>query len=274
MLDQAVIVIPVYKSDPNKYEVISFLQVLKILKRYTITLAIPYGLDINNYNIYADNSHKEINIEHFDASYFENIEGYNRLMLSLDFYERFGKYEYILIYQLDCFVFKDSLEEWIQQGVDYVGAPWLHNDRRLWWTLGNKIKYQLKYYYRRYTNKDNSISLGFYKVGNGGLSLRRTESFCKIIKKFGGSKRIERYRFSEGNYLYAEDVFWGCEVNRYYPHLKIPSFKQALLFSFDMNPSLSYELNDYEIPFGCHAWYRYELDFWKPFIEKEGYYLE
>ncbi|MDU1905928.1 MAG: DUF5672 family protein [Dysgonomonas sp.] len=102
--------------------------------------------------------------------------------------------------------------------------------------------------------------------GYGGLSLCKTQTFCDIIKKFDGNSRIERCRFSEGNYLYTEDVFWGCEVNRCYPHLKIPSFKQASPFSFDMNPSLCYELNDYKLPFVCHAWYRYELDFWKPFI--------
>lgn len=273
MSDRAVIVIPVYKPEPNEYEVISFLQVLKVLKEYAIILAVPQELNIENYRKYSDRSHKEIGVEYFDKSYFKGIDGYNKLMLSLEFYERFMKYEYILIYQLDCFVFRNELKEWIQKGYDYIGAPWLHNDRRTWWTLKNRIKYIFKYYYRRFTNKENTINLGFYKVGNGGLSLRKTQTFCNVIKKFEKNKRIERYRFADGNYLYAEDVFWGCEVNRYYPYLKIPSYKEALGFSFDMNPSLSYELNNNKIPFGCHAWYRYEIEFWKPFIEKEGYVL-
>jgi hypothetical protein len=36
--------------------------------------------------------------------------------LSASFYERFLDTKYILIYQLDAFVFKDELQEWCDKG--------------------------------------------------------------------------------------------------------------------------------------------------------------
>jgi len=265
---QIAVVIPVYKPEMNENEIISFTQALKVLKDFSIRLVCPYSLNISHYQKIARQSDKEIFVEEFEPSFFAGIDGYNKLMLNYEFYHRFSTFDYILIYQLDCFVFKNELAEWANKGYDYIGAPWIHNDRRPWWTLKNRIKYNLKHYYRRFLNKQNTITLGFYRVGNGGFSLRKVQTFLTIIKRFDGKSRIENYRHANGNYLYAEDVFWGCEVNRYYPNIKIPSLKNAIGFSFDMNPSLSYELNDYKLPFGCHAWYRYEPEFWKQFIEK------
>lgn len=272
-LQRAVITIPVYKTKPDNKEQISLLQAFKVFADYDIVLVCPDNLDVSAYQKLAQDRAKEIRISRFDNLFFKDIEGYNWLMLNLSFYETFLAYEYILIYQPDCFVFRDELDMWMNKGYDYIGAPWLHNDRRVWWTLRKSITYTLKYLYRRYTNQDNTISIGFYKVGNGGFSLRKVSTACEMIKKFEKNGRIDRYRNANGNYLYAEDVFWGCEVNRYAANMKIPNYKVALGFAFDMNPSLCYELNSKELPFGVHAWYRYNLDFWKPFIEKEGYIL-
>jgi len=267
------ITIPVYKSEPDENEIISFSQALSVFKDHDIILVCPEGLNTDRYKEIADKHNKVIFPERFDPDFFKSINGYNKLMLSLTFYERFLRYDYILVYQLDCFAFRDELDLWADKGYDYIGAPWLHNDRRTWWTLKNRIIYNLKALYRRYTNKPITISMGYYKVGNGGFSLRKVSRSCEIIKKFETNHRIDIFRNSE-NYLYAEDVFWGCEVNRYFPNIRIPKYKEALGFSFDMNPALSYELNNHRLPFGCHAWYRYEPDFWKPFIEERGFILQ
>ncbi|MDU1905927.1 MAG: hypothetical protein E6772_14220 [Dysgonomonas sp.] len=66
MSDKAVIVIPVYKSDPNEYELISFRQVLKVLKEYVVVLAVPQDLDVKKYQSYSETSGKELEIEYFD----------------------------------------------------------------------------------------------------------------------------------------------------------------------------------------------------------------
>ncbi|MEN9917565.1 MAG: hypothetical protein RL662_1 [Bacteroidota bacterium] len=270
---KAAITIPVYKTEMSKYELISYSQALKIFKNYDIVLFCPASLDVSQYKEIAHNTGKNVLIETFDSSYFKDIQGYNKLMLSTSFYERFLSYTYILVYQLDCFVFRNELEDWMQRGYDYIGAPWITNDRRTWWTLKRSIRYTLKSLYRRYTNQYNNATFGFYKVGNGGFSLRRIDRFLEIIKRFGKNGRIDKYRNMGEDYAYAEDVFWGLETNRYCCLIKTPSYKEALNFSFDINPSICYDLNNNLIPFGCHAWSRYTLKFWQPFIKDQGYSL-
>ena len=64
-------------------------------------------------------------METFDPAYFTSIQGYNRLLLSTEFYQRFLGSAYLLICQLDVFVFRDELAGWVARGYDYVGAPWV-----------------------------------------------------------------------------------------------------------------------------------------------------
>ncbi|AYN03261.1 DUF5672 family protein [Flavobacterium sp. 140616W15] len=115
------IIIPIYKEHFGELEEKSFLQCVKVLKNYDIVLVQPEGLD----NSYITNEFNQIKAISFPKRYFENIDGYNELLLSSLFYEAFLDSEYILIYQLDAFVYKDALEEWCQKGYDYIGAPWI-----------------------------------------------------------------------------------------------------------------------------------------------------
>jgi hypothetical protein len=118
---QVAVVIPFYKPTLTDHERISLQQCHKTLANYPIIAVKPQSLvlpgEVAGYSFY--------NIISFNDEYFKSIQGYNRLMLSAAFYEAFIQYEYILIYQLDAFVFKDELSFWCNQDIDYVGAPWM-----------------------------------------------------------------------------------------------------------------------------------------------------
>jgi hypothetical protein len=47
--------------------------------------------------------------------------------LSEEFYQAFTDFEFMLIYQLDAFVFRDELADWCRSGYEYIGAPWLRD---------------------------------------------------------------------------------------------------------------------------------------------------
>ncbi len=51
------------------------------------------------------------------------IAGYNRMMLSAEFYETYRAYEYILICHADAWVFRNDLSAWCRRGFDCVAAP-------------------------------------------------------------------------------------------------------------------------------------------------------
>jgi hypothetical protein len=263
---KAVVVIPFYKDRLSSFEQISLKQCLSILSDYDIVAIKPDKLNLET--IIPVKSFA--GIISFDDNYFETIYGYNQLMLSAHFYKNFLNYEYILIYQLDAFVFADQLEYWCDQGFDYIGAPWLRSKSHssILSTFLHKIK---NYRYVRYNIKDKNglpkIEQLEDRVGNGGFSLRRVSLFVEYCSKF--ESLIESYRMRKDSW-FNEDIFWAVELNRKKRRLKIPNVKKALQFAFETNPFRALKLNNNKLPFGCHAWDK-NLDFWRPIFKEKGY---
>ncbi|SDP94404.1 hypothetical protein SAMN05428975_3920 [Mucilaginibacter sp. OK268] len=266
MMHSAVVVIPVYKPELSEYERIALIQCQAVLSKYNIVFAKPKSLEID-FKI-ADVQFSTLS---FDDHYFEDIHGYNRLMLSADFYESFGEYEYMLIYQLDAFVFTDQLDYWCSQAYDYIGAPWfaVKDPSNIFDQLINQIK---NYFYVRYNvkHKDGMPKIGKQlagRVGNGGFSLRKTEVFIKYCIQY--KSLIEHY-CSLRHAWFNEDIFWSIELNRKKQQLRIPKLKKALKFAFETRPEKALEINKGQLPFGCHAWDK-NIDFWRPFFKVYGY---
>lgn len=72
---------------------------MKILGCYEIVFIAPQSL--------AFNYGRDYKIERFPNEYFQNVNGYSWLLLLIDFYSRFIRYDYLLIYQLVAFVFSN-----------------------------------------------------------------------------------------------------------------------------------------------------------------------
>ncbi len=268
------IVIPIYKSHITEFEKISLKQCNTILKDYPIIFVGPSELDYSDYFSIIPSAKTEF----FISSYFESIKTYNRLMLSLNFYERFSQYKYILISQTDAFVFRDELNFWCDKGYDYVGAPWFKN-----------------------FNETNTLSEEPWGVGNGGFSLRKLKLFIDILtsdKSVNNQKEIlEKYldysikdkatKFPETifklaglkdrskefikNFPVNEDYFWGHYAAKINKTFKVAPMDDAIKFAFECSPSKLYEMNNKALPFGCHAWWKYDIAFWKPHLKKFGY---
>jgi hypothetical protein len=271
-----IVIIPVYKSEPDRSEKSSFSQCLKILYKHKLCLVTYCGLDISYYTDLLGKDHISYRVEFFEEKYFENLSAYNRLMLSVEFYGRFGEFEYMLVYQLDAWVFSDELDFWCKEGYDYIGAPWFDD----------------------FGTHENGNNL--WAVGNGGFSLRRVTSFLEILhfkkplftiktlklihpekprliikirriliiclKSLGIKNNINYYIKKFRN---SEDYFWTVFLQRSESPLTIPKCTEGLKFSFERSPAYLYKLNGYKLPFGCHAWRKndYEL-FWKNYIQE------
>src|SRR5690606_24202321 len=88
-----------------------------------------------------------------------------------------------------------------------------------------------------------------------------------INKKIGLNYSVEKYSNE------PEDMFICFKLKRKFPSLQIAPLEEGWSFSFEFNPRLLYQLNKEQLPFGCHAWWRYDLEFWKPYIQSFGYTL-
>lgn len=270
------IIVPIYKDfeELSKGELISLTQLYNVLGKHDI-----YFIGSQNFNWgkFLSNAEKKNifpQIKEFDKFYFESINGYNQLMMSLKFFKKFKGYQYMLIYQLDAYVFKDELEFWCNKGYDYIGAPWFEG-----W--------------------GKPISDKIIGVGNGGFSLRCNDSCIRIIKR---SKRI-RYikkiciKFDNHKVSYFirflkifnfyfkildfsvlpdilrhdlnEDMFLGYIAGRLFKDFKIAPKEGATKFSFEANPSKLFKDNSNMLPFGCHAWEKHDPEFWHQFIKTE-----
>ncbi len=283
-MKQCVIAIPIYNSNPPKSEIASFKQVLTILGKHDITIFTYYDIDLAVYENIALKLNRTFFVEYFNKFYFDSVQSYNKLCLSKDFYLRFSQYEYMLIYQLDAWVFRDELTYWCDKGYDYIGAP------LFWPVLQEQNIYKMSY------------------VGNGGLSLRKISYCIKVlskssylpylkptgifriyynnnwlpasyIKKIGLIKQIpfillKLMGFKNNlHYMYRsfvnEDMILSCYAKYAWGiNVHLPSLMEASRFSFETHPSFLFRLNGGNLPFGCHAFQKYEYhSFWKKYIQ-------
>jgi hypothetical protein len=265
MLNKVAIIIPFYKNTISDYEKISLQQCQRILHQHPKIAIKPKMLKLPD----EANTVAFSDVVSFDDHYFEGLAGYNRLMLSSRFYKQFEDYEYILIYQMDCFVFKDELLHWCNQNFDYIGAPWLKKTyhKNL---AGLLILTISQYFSRQFNLQDNNIPNKYQfenKVGNGGFSLRKVSIFYDLcivmapVIKFYLSQTINQYN---------EDIFWSIEVNRQKRVLNVPSFQTALKFAFEVPPVKAHLIDEENLPFGCHDWDNY-VDFWRPIFRDYNY---
>lgn len=227
---EIIVVIPYYHTDLSKEETISLKQAQKVLKDYDFCFISPLRLKhVSRKGKYW--------VEYFEDSFFESVSTYNKLMLTSEFYERFTEYRYMLIYQLDAFVFCDKLDYFCNLNYDYIGAPWIYLGRGMVGGINQKAY-----------------------VGNGGLSLRK---ICSCIKLLHDRKKELR------DFAYNEDFFFSIAKGDFH----VAPLSIALEFSIETHVRKCFEISGRRLPFGCHAWEKYDFLFWKPYIEKQGYDL-
>ena len=233
-MQQVAVVIPVYQRNLAESEQISLQQCQRVLGNYPICIVAPENLDTDFIATYIDH----YTVIRFPDTYFLSPKTYNHLLVSEGFYQAFISFEYILIYQLDAYVFEDKLSTWCEKGYDYIGAPKLKKEH-----LSNK----------------RSL-LGEPILMNGGLSLRKVKSILRYIRYYG---------FFFKTWKANEDAMFSFAQRRAYPFrwlLKLPSWQEALAFSIEKNPQIGIQILGGELPFGCHAWEKYNPSFWRKYI--------
>lgn len=247
------VIVPLYRDTLDKYEQISLKQNQRVLSAYPFVFIRPASLDMSWIRKEFPDCEEEV----FEDDSFRSIAGYNRLLMSPDFYECFSDTDYILICQLDAYVFRDELSSWCRQDYDYVGAPW---PVPMMFRLPLLKQWRKHFHHPWRTEKD-------FKVGNGGFSLRKVASHLRATEQL---QDVIRTHLSRPGYYSNEDLFFALEVNKHGMHFSYPSYKEALRFSFDKYPALCYKENHCNLPFGCHGWYKDKVrDFWFPIILRE-----
>ncbi len=229
------VVIPTYKEELNELEKISLAQARKVLGKYPFVFVAPEG---KNFSYFKSGDM----IADCPPQLFQNTKTYNQLMMSPQFYEAFLNFDYVLIYQLDAFVFYDALEIFCSLGYDYIGAAW-------------PLMYSV------------SINKKYPRVGNGGFSLRKVKVHYNLLRN--NPELIRQYQANE----MPEDVFFAhcgkipeCDFH-------VAPINIAYKFSAEFNPLRVIKKNGGQLPFGCHDWNLYNPEFYKNIFLRFGYDL-
>lgn len=250
------VIIPIYKLTLNNWEYAALKNNIQILSSHPIVFLKPEGLDITC----IVRSYPQTEVVDVSTNWLgvkRGIAGYNEMMMSKKFYDLFSDTEYILICHTDAWIFRDELLQWCEKGYDLVAAPWPTRPRYRYFPLKQFLAIK-----KKITTSTHEISrIDMYdKIGNGGLCLRKTSTFGMACEHYATEIA---YFNSLSDSMHNEDIFWALIPKE----LNYPNVKEALKFAFDLKPQVCYQLNNKQLPMGCHGFmHKSRTKFWKPFI--------
>jgi hypothetical protein len=219
------IVIPTHKESLSGYEEIALINNLKILDNWPKTICLPFNISQDYYKKLAEDNHLDFLILNLPEGYLGSIENYNKLLLSPFLYEKYSDFKYILIAQVDVWIFRDELQYWIDKDFDYLGAP---------------------LFLPQNTQKKALKTLMLPYGGNGGLSLRNVEKTLELTRtprrRMSASRVLVAItfllRYQNWHYL---NIFW-YSLNQLWNNPK--SFREKHLIYEDVMFSIFYAIYD------------------------------
>jgi hypothetical protein len=160
-----------------------------------------------------------------------SIQTYNRILKSVQFWKYLNSFtERVLLIQDDAMIVKPGLEDDVDMTrFDYIGAPWKHVDML----------------------RAHGVAAA---VGNGGLSIRRTQAMLDIVTHHDAEK-LELFGYN--NMIIPEDVYFAKHIH---PDAQC-TLSVAEKFAFEMTtPS--------QPTFGFHKpWVYLDLHFIKQYFK-------
>lgn len=251
-----------YTSD----EKISLAHLHHYLGKYDKYMITPRG--VKSY-------HPGYEAREFDHKYFGSVAAHCALQMSEDFFEGFADYDYIFMYHLDCLVFSDKLEYWCDQGWDYIGAPWMPGKDAPWVDeprVGNggfalfHVQNCLKALRSNRYNVDpiENIRRTWKQAPTLSSKIKKLpRMMARFLTPFNGVNQYIRTMLNEGR---GSDFFWADDAVRFFPDFRVADVDSGMRFSFETEPRTCFELTNGQMPFGCHAWARYDRAFWEPHL--------
>jgi hypothetical protein len=279
--DEVAVVVPFYKPRLNADEEVSLAHLEHYLGAYPRYLAAAEtcGVALDGFEL-----------KRFPDRYFATPITYSALLVTPAFYEAFAEFRFVLIYQLDCLVFADRLLEWCAQGYDYVGAPWFDGDFGAGFNVnlseqpavGNGGFSLRRVAAFREVLRSRRLWLDPKEHTNEFLGTRPDGRRYSLLTHWPLSRfayfngvRSETRRWIQGTSTSRlcfghEDLFWSFVARHYLPGFRTATVQDALRFSFELHPRKCFELSGGKLPFGCHAWAKYDREFWEPYLLSPG----
>lgn len=259
-----VVVIPVHQPCPSAEEQISLERCGEILGGHEIKIIHPTNIESNQWSSLIPSC----STQGVPPEWMKSIRAYNKMMINPDFFQLFDAYTHLLVHEPDALVVSDRLLEWCQSGFDYIGAPWFEG-----------------------YSKNPPPGAPLVAVGNSGFSLLNLQSaravlesryrwypyhtalkdvFRHVLRRPGTAETAPlkaifgnagELRGAHITSYFQCDVFWSTFAPKARPEFSIPGPEKAVFFAWETSPSICYKLCGETLPFGIHAWAKYDRDF-------------
>ena len=258
------VILPTHKNSLNKYEKLSFNLFNHYLKDFDRYLLIPNKLKINF-------DTQKMRITSINSKYFSSIESYNLLLQTKYFYKIYSKYDFILIYQLDCLVFKNEMYFWAKKNYSFTGAPRYKPKSirkiRDFMNGGFSLR-KVKDFINVLNSKKININIKYFHTLDYFKKPKRIKLFLKYYNKSKNKNvfNVEKFcRLAK----YPEDIFWSIIAPQLSKKFTLCDKNVALNFCYEEYPREVYKYNNDQIPFGCHNWVNWDKKFWKKIVNQK-----
>jgi hypothetical protein len=261
------------RAELTEEERISMRQLLHHLPSYDKFLMVPEGMKVD---------FEGFSTKWFPRRFFGSAGAHGKLLGTRGFYRQFLDYEFVFFYHLDSLAFSDQLEEWCAAGVDYIGPPWIRCEDSPWVDrprVGNggftllRVESAIKALTNRYLARPSFYWFDLFTASTPKWMIRFMEKIEAAFPKLWVVTRLlQEWREMEepSGHNRNNDIFWSDLAPYFHPDFKVASLEQGLRFAFEVSPRTCLEMNGGKLPFGCHAWAKYDRAFWDPFIVPDG----
>jgi len=276
-----VIVIPVYSPHLNTVEQAALRACIRKSMPYVICLLHKRSIDIPG--MLDDCGLKPVERQRIQAvavddRWLASVATYNQMLLQSWFYHLFAEWTYLLIFQLDAWILGEDLAAWLTKHYTYIGAPWTGHlgpdtpdvgvgngglslrcvsemiricESPLWRFMpvfrGRKLAYRMTVFRRYHLFPPSQRPLLFFK-----------RSCLFVAMSFGWRNTLAYYSRIGIQEDHVLSIYAPCV----YRWIRIPAIDEAAAFSVESNPRLTMSEYGVKRPFGCHAWEKYDRDFW------------
>lgn len=278
--------VPVHTLDLRKSELAALTVCMRRLKNYDFVFVYKSSLNPDLLRARLRNSMQQVKGSFFIPvadQWLLSVASYNRMMLSPWFYQLFLQWDYILVFQLDAWILKAGLDAWLAKRLTYIGAPWyvpkgkqlvgpaygvgngglsLRNVKEMLHILTSP-RFVLAPVYSVSEIAGRSLLFSHYSrhclwVWPFVFMIRMIRFLPELIFFPMGFRNCLRYYANSGLH---EDIVLGLMAPRVFNWMRMPSVSEAAHFSVETYPKETMKKFSVSRPFGCHAWEKYDRQF-------------
>lgn len=236
------VVIISHRESLSENEILSLRQCMNIFRSRPIYICCSTHFDTRVYTDVAAEFDTDCRIIRMDPVFFHVDQTRQLLMRTPQFYNYFTDFEYVLTYQLDCWVFRDDLDNFCESGYDYLCAPLVEECKDI--------------------STQNFI---LPEIIISGLMMTKVSAMIKCIYMQLRDDLMHNYKSILSKPYISDKKSMGSYLTSINSEFKTAPEDICMEFAFGAKPRQFYEKIK-KLPCCCKGYVYHDKEFWSKFI--------